>query len=193
LRERYVTARGILRRLLSGYLLIEAREIVFGYGDRGKPHLVGVEGLAFNVSHADDMAIYAIASGREVGIDIESIGRTVAIEGVARTAFSAHECEVLAALPVDARRAAFFRLWTRKEAYIKARGEGFGYPTRSFSVSHRADDDALIGDDRDAHARLRWRVRGQDAPPGFAAAVAAAGRDWSVVRIGPDLRLPNTA
>ena len=100
---------------------------------------------------------------------------------------------MLAALPVDARRAAFFRVWTRKEAYIKARGEGFGYPTRSFSVSHRADDDALIEDDRDADARLRWRVRGQDAPSGFAAAVAAAGRDWSVIRVDPDLGLPNTA
>ena len=193
LRQRYVMARGILRRLLSTYLSIDAREVVFGYGAHGKPHLVGVEGLAFNVSHAATLAIYAIASGREVGIDIENIERTVDIDGVARTAFSARECEVLAALPADARRAAFFRLWTRKEAYIKARGEGFGYPTRSFSVSHRADDDALIGDDCDADARLRWRVRGLDAPPGFAAAVAATGHDWSVVRIDPDPGPPTTA
>jgi 4'-phosphopantetheinyl transferase len=182
LRARYVMARGILRRLLSAYLPIAAREIVFGYGAHGKPHLVGTARLAFNVSHADDRAIYAVTADREVGIDIESTARAVDIDGVARTAFSPHECETLAALPAEARRAAFFRLWTRKEAYIKTRGEGFAYPTRSFSVSHCADDDALIGDERAFDAPRRWRVRGLDAPPGFAAAVAAEGRDWSVLR-----------
>jgi len=70
---------------------------------------------------------------------------------------------------------------TSNEAYIKARGEGFGYPTTSFTVSH-CDDDALIADDGDQEARRRWRVTGLDAGPRFAAALAAPGRDWSVQR-----------
>ncbi len=155
----------------------------FGYGARGKPHLAGTQSLTFNLSHADDLALYAIASGREVGIDLESTARDVDIDGVARTAFSTVECECLAALAPGLRRAAFFRLWTRKEAYVKARGDGFGYPTRSFSVSPDARDDALIGDERDVDAPQRWRVIGLDAPPGFAAALAATGRDWSALRI----------
>jgi 4'-phosphopantetheinyl transferase len=181
LRRRFIVARGILRRLLAGYLSIEARDIVFGYGDKGKPFLPGAAALAFNLSHAEDLAIYAIASDREVGIDIESTERDVDIDGMARTAFSPSECEALAALAPDARRAAFFRVWTRKEAYIKARGNGFSYPTRAFSVAHDTDDDALISDETDIDARLRWRVIGLDAPPGFTAALSAAGRDWSTV------------
>jgi 4'-phosphopantetheinyl transferase len=101
---------------------------------------------------------------------------------VARHAFSSRECEALAALAPDARREAFFRIWARKEAYVKARGEGLSYPTRSFSVLHRDGDDALIDDERDEQARDRWRVTGLDAPPGFAAALAAEGRDWTVLR-----------
>jgi 4'-phosphopantetheinyl transferase len=88
---------------------------------------------------------------------------------------------VLAALAPEARRDAFFQVWTRKEAYVKARGQGLSYPTRSFSVSH-CDDDALIDDDRDGQARDRWRVTGLAAPPGFAAALAAEGRDWTMLR-----------
>ena len=110
--------------------------------------------------------------GGEVGIDIEATAREVDVVGVARQAFSSRECEALVALAPDAQREAFFRIWTRKEAYIKARGEGLSYPTRLFSVSHGDDDDALIDDERDGQARDRWRVSGLDAPPGFAAALA---------------------
>ena len=108
--------------------------------------------------------------------------REVDVVGVARQAFSSIECEVLAALAPDARREAFFRIWTRKEAYVKARGEGLCYPTRSFRCLHRDGDDALIDDERDGQARDRWRVSDLDAPPGFAAALAAEGRDWTILR-----------
>ena len=80
------------------------------------------------------------------------------------------------------RRDAFFRIWTRKEAYVKARGEGLSYPTRSFTMTHHGDDNALVDDERDERARDRWRVTGLDAPPGFAAALAAEGRGRTVSR-----------
>ena len=188
LQRRFVVARAILRRLLAAYARVDAAALRIGYGKHGKPFLLDAPEIRFNVSHADDAAIYAIASEREVGIDIEATGRNVEIAGVARHAFSSHECEVLTALAPDARREAIFRIWTRKEAYIKARGEGFSCPTRSFSVLHRDDvvpiGDALIGDTRDATATDRWRVTGLDAPPGFAAALGAEGRDWTVLRCG---------
>lgn len=186
LSRRFIVARATLRRLLARYLPATAT-VVFRYGARGKPHLAFDAGISFNVSHAEDRALYAIASEREVGIDIEATGRDVEIDGIARRVFSAAECDALRALPPLARREAFFRIWTRKEAYIKAHGEGFGYATRSFSVSQRDDDDALIADDGDADARRRWRVVGLDVGPGFAAALAAGGRDWSVQRFDAPL------
>jgi 4'-phosphopantetheinyl transferase len=178
--RRFIVARALLRYLLVAYLPVGAPAPLFRYGDRGKPELADEAGLAFNVSHAEDTALYAFASGRNVGIDIEATGRDVEIDGIARKVFSPLECEALDALSPSARRDAFFRIWTRKEAYIKALGAGFGYPTTSFTVSHCDDGDALIADDGDPHAPRRWRVIALDARPGYAAALAAPGRDWSV-------------
>jgi len=182
LRRRFIVARVLLRRLLTAYASVHSSELRIGTGSHGKPYLADAADLRFNVSHAEDTAMYAIASGAEVGIDIEATMRNVDIDGVARHAFSASECEVLAALAPDARREAFFRIWTRKEAYVKARGEGLSYPTRSFTVSHDGDDNALLHDERDERAQDRWRVSGLEAPPGFAAALATEGRDRTVAR-----------
>ncbi len=176
-------ARVVLRQLLKAYTPDHSSALRIGYGVNGKPCLPDRPDLRFNVSHTDDIAMYAIASRREVGIDVEATRREVDVAGVARQAFSPRECDVLAALAPDARRDAFFRLWTRKEAYVKARGEGFSYPTRSFTVTHHGDDDALIEDEHDERARDRWRVTGLDAPPGFAAALAAEGGGWTVLRL----------
>lgn len=182
-RRRFIVARAVLRRLLSTYAGVDASALRFGRGAYGKPYLMGDSRLRFNLSHAQEMAMYAFASHRDVGIDIESTTRDIDIEGVARHVFSAAECETLSALAPGARRAAFFRSWTRKEAYVKARGDGLGDATRLFSVSQREDDDdSLVADERDAQARLHWRVAGLGAPPGFSAALAAKGRDWSVRR-----------
>ena len=185
LRRRYVAARATLRRLLSRYLEIDVRDVALAYGSCGKPFLAGAQPLYFNVSHANDMAIYAFASSRDVGVDIEATTGAVNVDGVARTAFSPRECDALAAMPHEARQSAFFRIWTRKEAYVKLLGEGLGYPTRSFTVSHRMHDDALVVDDTDTAAQQRCRVIGLPAPSGFAAALAATGRDWSLVAIDP--------
>jgi 4'-phosphopantetheinyl transferase len=185
LRRRYVAARATLRRLLSKYLALDVRDIPLAYGSCGKPFLASAQPLYFNVSHANDMAIYALASGREVGVDIEAATRDVDVDGVARMMFSPRECDALAVMSREARHSAFFRIWTRKEAYVKLLGHGLGYPTRFFTVSHHKHDDALIEDDRDALARQRCRVIGLPAPPGFAAALAAKGRDWSLVEVDP--------
>lgn len=200
LARRFIVARGVLRRLLAAHLPGGKVPARFVYGTRGKPFLApefaALADLSFNVAHADDVAVYAIAIGRAVGIDVEATERDgpgsaqddgkflqdVEIDGIAKKVFSAHECEALRALPLDERRSAFFRTWARKEAYIKALGQGFGYPTRSFSVSHCADDDALVDDESDSDAVQRWRVIGLSPPPGFAMALAAEGRDWSVRR-----------
>jgi 4'-phosphopantetheinyl transferase len=184
LRRRFVGARAFLRWLLSSYLRVDASTLRLGYADHGKPYVVSDSGLCFNLSHSEDMVMYAFAAWRDVGIDIEATTNDVDIAGVARHAFSPAECEALAALSPEERSAAFFRIWTRKEAYVKARGDGLGYPTRTFSVSHlRGGSDVLVADERQAEAASDWRVVGLTAPDGFCAALSARGRDWSTVRL----------
>lgn len=186
-RERFTVARAILRRLLAMYAGRDPAALRFGYAVHGKPYLTAGPGLCFNLSHAEDMAMIAVAWQREIGIDIEATTRDVDIPGVARKVLSPDEIARLTALSAADQRKAFIRLWTRKEAYIKARGDGFGYPTRSFSVSQLPDDhDALLADERAALAHLDWRVTDIGAPDGFCAALAAPGRDWSVSRFDVD-------
>ena len=180
IRSRFVSARTFLRNILAGYLRVDPASLAFFYGAFGKPFLEDAREIEFNLSHSGDVAILAVAYRREVGIDIESISSQPDLDGIARQAFSRAECEALARMPLDQRRNAFFRIWTRKEAYIKARGVGLSYPTSAFSVSDIPEnEDALIADDQDRVANDAWRVMDVPAPVGFAAALAASGRDWS--------------
>ena len=110
----------------------------FCYGSHGKPALVwesGGDAIRFNISHSDGVALYAVTRGREVGIDLELVRRGLEIEEIAERFFSRLEIATLRALPTPLRRYAFFLCWTRKEAYIKARGEGLSLPLDQFDVS----------------------------------------------------------
>lgn len=183
-RRRFIVCRAFLRQLLANYLRADPASLVFRYGAHGKPHLAASSGIHFNLSHADDVAMIAIAWQREVGIDIEKSTDDVDLDRVADRTFSPLENRALAALALHGRRDGFYRIWTRKEAYMKARGEGLGYPTRSFSVSHLpANDDALITDEQAGEGFGEWRISEIAAPTRFCAALAAQGRDWSVARM----------
>jgi 4'-phosphopantetheinyl transferase len=136
-RNNYIAARSGLRRLLSRYTAIPPAELAFRYGARGKPALVysGIAPkLAFNVAHSGAYAVYAVGCGRQVGVDVEKIRPEVAIEDLAAANFSPKERGALLALSVDERLRRFFALWTCKEAYVKARGEGLFIPLDSFHV-----------------------------------------------------------
>ncbi len=184
LRRRFIVARALMRRVLAAYVRADPASLQIGYGRRGKPWLQDGSGVCFNLSHAGDFSLFAVVREREVGVDIEAMAADVDCASVARLAFSPEECEALAGLPPVARREAFFEIWVRKEAYVKARGEGLAYPTRSFSVSHvPGRENALVRNDDQAHGPGAWRVTEIAAPQGFKAAVAASGTDWSVVRL----------
>ncbi len=182
-RDRFIVAHAMLRRLLGGYLKTEPVRLLFGQGAYGKPFLIDYPELRFSLSHSGDFALIALAR-REVGIDVERLDAKIDIDGVAPAAFSAPELAEWHSLLPDERRAAFFRLWTRKQAYLKARGEGLRRSTCSLSVSSRAgDDDALRSDAADGEAGQGWRVGDIAAPAGYCAALAVAQRAWSVQRI----------
>ncbi len=178
-RRRFLTSRARLRSLLSGYLGAAPREVRLAYGEQGKPSLrEPAADLTFNLSHSGDLLLLAFGRGRELGIDVERTGRDVAWERVARRFFERRELEALRSLPAAERRAAFFRCWTRKEAFVKATGRGVTQGLRSFAVSLDPAAAALTwiqgGDPAD------WGMADVDAGPGHAAAVCAAGRGWSL-------------
>lgn len=134
---RYIAGRGILRGLLANYLGLQPEEIVFAYGPYGKPRLarpLADSGLRFNLSHAGAWVLYAIAYRREVGIDIEPLHRDVAWRQLAPWVFSAKEQAELSEAPAEQKVEAFFQGWTRKEAYLKGRGDGLSHPLNSFEV-----------------------------------------------------------
>ncbi|MBP9691730.1 MAG: 4'-phosphopantetheinyl transferase superfamily protein [Alphaproteobacteria bacterium] len=121
----YITARGILRCVLSSYLETAPQSIEFVYGLWGKPGLLGKHPLHFNVSHSGDYALYALTRHYEVGIDLEYIDKDFEIENIASTILSLSEKNLWDAVSPDKKAQVFFHLWACKEAYLKATGKGW--------------------------------------------------------------------
>lgn len=201
-RARFTAARAILRDILSRYLHCEPSALVFGYRKHGKPFLVpGAEAdIRFNLSHSHGLALYGICRGREVGIDLERIRQDREHDRLARRFFSPQEVAALQGLPPDERVEAFFHCWTRKEAYLKARGEGLAIPLASFDVSLAPGEAAaLLGVAGDSREAERWSILAIQAGPGYAAALAVEGRPgglqtwaWQRAGSGPPLEPPGS-
>ena len=182
-RNHYTVARGWLRKLLAAYLVYEPAELRFAYAEKGKPALDGIHhaSLNFNLAHSHGMAIYAFTRGREVGIDLEFIREDLADEKIAERFFSQNEIDAFTSLPAVQRKQAFFDCWTRKEAYIKARGEGLSLPLDEFDVSLGPGEvAALLRNHKDPNEITRWSMQALDVPAGFVAALVASGHDWKV-------------
>ena len=174
--RRFVVARGMLRQLLGLYLDQDPGAVAFSRGAHGKPFLQK-GGLHFNVSHTHELALYAIAHTREVGIDVEWPRPQVAHEQIAARFFSLEEQEALAQVPTEARRAAFYNIWTRKEAYVKARGDGIAAGLGTFAVSLGAEA-ALLRSDEGRAELERWKLMALEPADGYVAALCGAGVDW---------------
>jgi 4'-phosphopantetheinyl transferase len=171
-RNRFIRVRVGLRTLLGGYLGISPADMAFEYGIHGKPALAGghASPLKFNVSHSDGVALVAISHGVEVGIDVEAIRPMADANQIAARFFSPRETAELRGLPA----ASFFTCWTRKEAYLKARGHGLVQPLRAFSVTVSPGATPLAADDEGGEG-ANWSIH--DLPPlaGYAAALVTRG------------------
>jgi len=183
-RQRYTISRGVLRTILAGYLATDAKGLNFIYSSKEKPSLSEAysrEGVMFNISHSGSLGLLAFAREREIGVDVEAVRSDFEVEAIARRFFSAHEQEQLAVLPEQERFEAFFRCWTRKEAYIKATGDGLSLPLDQFDVSILPGHfDALIATRPDRSEAARWLLREVSAGPGYVAALCAVGHDWKL-------------
>ena len=186
-RRRFVTARAALRQILGRCLGLPASEISFEYGHYGKPALKSdtAREIEFNMSHCEGLALIAVASGRRVGVDLERVHSGAAEEQIAERFFSASEVAALRALPRPLQDEAFFACWTRKEAYIKARGEGLSMPLDAFSVSLTPGEPAALLDCPSARDEIQnWSLRSFAPAPHFIAAVAVEGEDWQLLQRG---------
>ena len=171
-RDRYAVGRGTLRLLLAAYCGRPAAELRFVYGARGKPALEA-GGVEFNLAHAEGRALVAVTSAAPVGIDLEEVVAAPDLDDVAATHFAALERQQLAALPQAERLAAFYRIWTRKEAYLKAVGDGLAAPLQHFTVSLERDRPALLGIDGDASAAATWTMAHLEPWAGHVGALAS--------------------
>ena len=182
-RNHFTVARGVLREFLGAYLQEEPASLEFSYGQHGKPALAGKHassGLCFNLSHSFGMAVFAFARGRNLGIDVERVDPESTGEDIARRFFSPGEVSDLRSLPPTGRPEAFFRCWTRKEAYIKALGTGLHTPLDGFSVSLLPDQPAQFLGGVDPC----WHIAAFHPAEDYAAAVVYDGGPCSVRFMG---------
>jgi 4'-phosphopantetheinyl transferase len=177
-RRRFIAARGLLRQALSAYLGIAACDIRFSYGAKGKPAIVGSP-FQFNVSHSEEMAVYAFAREIPLGVDVEHVRPLDDLEAIAQRFFSPGEWSVVEAMRPEERMGAFFRCWTRKEAYIKATGDGLSYPLDKFDVSVNGPAKMLRIEGNAAEAS-RWSMHDIALPGGYFGALAFRGTGFEV-------------
>jgi 4'-phosphopantetheinyl transferase len=142
-RRRYTVRHGRLRQLLAERIGCDAGEVRLTYNAYGKPCLEASD-LTFNMSHSRGTALFAFARGREIGCDIEWRDPSLATMQIAARFFAPGEIVALRALPEQQRPEGFYNCWTRKEAYVKARGEGLSLPLDGFEVSLRPGDPAML-------------------------------------------------
>jgi|SRR5271165_1103849 len=179
-RNRYISGRATLRTILARFAERAPEQLIFEYTQFGKPFLPDSK-IRFNLSHSEDLAVLAITFEREIGVDVERIRQQKDILDVAERYFSGPEREALRSLPGSDRAAGFYRCWTRKEAYIKARGDGLSLDLNSFVVSLLPQEPAALLAANDGPEEIsRWRMFTLDLHPQYAAALAVEDRDGRV-------------
>lgn len=172
-RNAFVVARGVMRCLLGRYMNTAPAEVRFVYGEKGKPALESNAGIEINLTHSHGVAAFALTTGCQLGLDIEHIRPLADMQNVAARFFCAEEAAEILALAAGERESAFFRCWTRKEAYIKAVGDGLSMPLNDFRVTTQPDAPARfvhLGHDTDAASE--WTLHDLSLEPGYAAALA---------------------
>ncbi|MGB8806923.1 MAG: 4'-phosphopantetheinyl transferase superfamily protein [Candidatus Rickettsiella isopodorum] len=176
-RKYFTVARGVLRWVLGQYLNIPPKDVAFYYGEYGKPYLSKAgqdHPLQFNLSHAGDMVVCAVTQGQLVGIDIEYIQEQVDYETIAKRFFSSTEFEALLALPPNERQAGFFRLWTGKEAFVKAIGKGLSFPLRDFAVTLDQEKGRILHIRNSTQRANKWSLIPFTPAAGYIGALAVA-------------------
>ena len=181
-RRRYIVRRGMLRLIIGSYIDMAPSRLQFFSGHRGKPYLKTSSGnlpLQFNLAHSQEIALCAFTRRREIGIDVEYVRDIPDAEQIALTTFSSLENEILKSLPAYQRQEAFFNCWVRKEAYIKAIGDGLYQALDRFDVSLAPGEPArLVSVEGNAEHTSAWCMKSLTPAEGYVAALAVKGSDF---------------
>jgi 4'-phosphopantetheinyl transferase len=185
-RQRYICAHGALRLILGAYCGCPPAALVVEGQDGEKPRLAGTQtgwDLHFNLSHSEDLMALAVSDGLPLGIDVEAIRPFAGM--LESDLIGAAEAALIRTLPEPAAVDAWFRCWARKEAYLKARGDGLATHPESFEIAVGADAPPRLLSHRGLPGEeAHWQIRDIDSPPGFAGALAARCQGWRAVPIG---------
>jgi 4'-phosphopantetheinyl transferase len=180
--RRFIVSQGMLRLIIGDYTDMAPSRLQFYTGHRGKLYLMhsfGSDSLQFNLAHSKEIALYAFTCNREIGIDVEYVRDMPDAEKIAQTTFSPIENETLHSLPQYQRQEAFFNCWVRKEAYIKAIGDGLYHDLDRFDVSLAPGEPArLVSVEGSAEQASCWFMKSLTPEDGYVAALAVKGSDF---------------
>lgn len=178
-RQQYIISRGVLKRLLSGFLSVAEQEIALQYGKNGKPSVAGHPELQFNSSHSGEAFVIGFVRGREIGVDVEPLDRPVNRTKLQSWLFTPAELTAFLALDEHDRQEAFIHSWTRKEAVLKASGDGLAHPMNTLELSH-------------VQASASWFLESRTLPENYRMAVAVKGTISGIryTALSPELLFP---
>jgi 4'-phosphopantetheinyl transferase len=182
--DRYILTHGMLRDILLRYRPLVPTPLCISLGPKGQPYLPQPSdgsGLRFSLSHSSSLALFAITLDRKIGIDVEPSSNAADWQAIANRFFSALECQYLFSLPLAEQGQAFLSLWTRKEAYVKARGEGLSLPLDSFSILASRDGTLQVNDNNDPATGPTWSFLSLTPDEHHLGALAIDGRPARVL------------
>ncbi len=176
-----IITRGALRYLSGKYLKMNPENIIFKYGDHGKPNLDMKTDLKFNVSHSGNLAVIGFVLKNDIGVDIEQLKYDFEVMDIVNNYFSQHEIETLKKLPIEEQTNGFYRCWTRKESFIKAKAKGLSFPLDSFSVDIKSDEETeLLETKWDKNEKDLWKLFSFSPIENYIGAVSVNGHIQSV-------------
>lgn len=182
-RKSYIISRGILRVLLGRYMNKAADQIDFRYGHKGKPFLslkIKSPIIFFNISHTKDLVLYAFASCRWIGVDVEYVQTSVGINEIAKRYFHFNEVKMLRQAATEKRNQIFYELWTCKEAYLKATGEGLSGLEKVEILKTNDDNISIKRHDPVDNELSEWRFYQLEPKPGYTGALVIKGTNWNL-------------
>ena len=179
LKSRFIYSHAWLRIILGHYTGIEPLDLQITETSTGKPilHEKGARPLHFNMTHSGELAVYAFCSDTEVGVDVEEMRTLKDLDAIARRFFTSSEAEWIRSHAAADQTSAFFQVWTRKEAYVKALGRGVSHGLGKFSVLSKASNSVVV---EEQGAAQPMTVRDLDMPDGYVGAVACEGLAWKL-------------
>jgi 4'-phosphopantetheinyl transferase len=196
-RDHFIVSHACVRKVLSRYLETKPEQLSFVQNSHGKPALSTGSGdfdLEFNLTHSHRFALVAVTKGMRVGVDVELIRNNFGGLNIAQRFFSPAEFRTLSSLPEEQQSKAFFRCWTQKEAYIKAKGLGLSLPLDEFDVSvDPGEPTALLNSRSDPGETARWSLIKVDPATGYSGAVAVEGHSLALKcwNWNPEIDIPH--